>query len=518
MLNLEDIRAAIESDEDLLQAFSSLGVSNPVARILRNIEDKKEEPDVVWKPTNTHRGVTLSDHLFFPHQIYLIEKILQRECRPFMGMSGGIVPLEMGLGKTLIGVSVVAITNEKTLYLCEKTLLRNVIEDVVKFFPTMKLSVVLSDGGIFGSKPSESLMTIMSYDTLVGMVGRTKKFGDMIDTYTDYKRIIADESHTLSPKTKRFQAIEYFPSGKRLCMTGTPGGPKKLFAQLKFCGLEGFDDPKTWDAINFESAYLSKCVFEIGEKSNIKMKSVKHIELPLTFATQVERDTYNILRKKAEHSRELNAQKLMKTTECKKIEKCLSKCCTASFLCSEFIVNENMGTDEYRIWSGDKSGTAGFESTKLNAIKNIIKSLPPNDKYIVFSTNLDILKIAYESNPAQTVLLTGSVRKSDDVIASFKSGNARGLYASAVGSVGLNLTEANHVIFVTPELDDTVRRQIIARCQRIGQKKNVYVYHIFIAGSIEAVHRDMNEGRYDISSAFGSNGFDANVFRQLVSS
>ena len=108
-ITLHDLKHTIENDESLLQAFSSLGISNPVQHILQELEKKKTDIEIDWTHfPNSHRGIRLPPQFtFFPHQVYLIEKLLYREQHPFHGITGGIVPLPMGRGKTLIAVSVV---------------------------------------------------------------------------------------------------------------------------------------------------------------------------------------------------------------------------------------------------------------------------------------------------------------------------------------------------------------------------------------------------------------------------
>ena len=48
------------------------------------------------------------------------------------------------------------------------------------------------------------------------------------------------------------------------------------------------------------------------------------------------------------------------------------------------------------------------------------------------------------------------------------------------GANGLNLTEAQHVILVEPQLHQSVEFQAIARVRRLGQKYNTYVYRVRI--------------------------------------
>ena len=44
---------------------------------------------------------------------------------------------------------------------------------------------------------------------------------------------------------------------------------------------------------------------------------------------------------------------------------------------------------------------------------------------------------------------------------------------------GHNVTEANHVIFLTVMMHQNKYYQAIGRCWRYPQKKNVYVYNLF---------------------------------------
>jgi E3 ubiquitin-protein ligase SHPRH len=52
------------------------------------------------------------------------------------------------------------------------------------------------------------------------------------------------------------------------------------------------------------------------------------------------------------------------------------------------------------------------------------------------------------------------------------------IITSYLGANGLNLTEAQHVILVEPQLHRSVELQAIARVRRLGQKYNTYVYRV----------------------------------------
>ena len=50
------------------------------------------------------------------------------------------------------------------------------------------------------------------------------------------------------------------------------------------------------------------------------------------------------------------------------------------------------------------------------------------------------------------------------------------------GCEGLNLQKFNEVYFVSPHWNPAVEEQAIARCHRLGQKKDIHVFHFNMAG------------------------------------
>ncbi|KAG5476457.1 hypothetical protein LSCM1_04163 [Leishmania martiniquensis] len=58
---------------------------------------------------------------------------------------------------------------------------------------------------------------------------------------------------------------------------------------------------------------------------------------------------------------------------------------------------------------------------------------------------------------------------------------------SRSANAGLNLTFANHVVFLEPNLNPAIEQQAIGRVHRFGQRKQVVVHHIFAPHTIEEV-------------------------------
>jgi non-specific serine/threonine protein kinase len=68
------------------------------------------------------------------------------------------------------------------------------------------------------------------------------------------------------------------------------------------------------------------------------------------------------------------------------------------------------------------------------------------------------------------------------------------------GGVGLNLTEANHVVHFDRWWNPAVENQATDRAFRIGQKKNVVVHKFITQGSIEEKIDAMLEEKARLSS------------------
>jgi SNF2 family DNA or RNA helicase len=102
------------------------------------------------------------------------------------------------------------------------------------------------------------------------------------------------------------------------------------------------------------------------------------------------------------------------------------------------------------------------------------------------------------SAPIQHVVLKGEMNnmQREEALREFQTNPSCKvlLISYKVGSEGLNLVEANHVICVDPWWTYAVADQAKARAFRPGQKKTVYTYDIFSkAGEHETIERRVVE-------------------------
>ena len=222
-----------------------------------------------------------------PHQQHSMRYMHYRETHPHpSGVQGGILNLQMGLGKTLLMLAStvhareVERRTEPTLYVCKKSLLENVTSEHGRFLTMNRLPFIVLHPDILGAKAFKSVLPValqqfslivMTYDTVqqfhkeylkqlkqqeqvqvqvqasaspANMDPSSAGYNPMAamraliqqqDTKskilmsewlftTGWYRIIADESQTFAnPKSQVFKAMAALKSVRgRWCTTGTP--------------------------------------------------------------------------------------------------------------------------------------------------------------------------------------------------------------------------------------------------------------------------------------------------------
>lgn len=158
---------------------------------------------------------------------------------------------------------------------------------------------------------------------------------------------------------------------------------------------------------------------------------------------------------------------------------------------------------------------ANIPSSKLDALfEQLDDVVAEGHRALVFSQFTTFLHKAaarLEAAGIPYAYLDGSSRKRKEIIDGFKDGEAPVFLISLkVGGFGLNLTEADYVFLLDPWWNPASESQAIDRTHRIGQTKNVMVYRLVAAGTIEekvmalkAKKAELTDAVLDDEGAFG---------------
>ncbi|KAJ3050148.1 hypothetical protein HK097_008860 [Rhizophlyctis rosea] len=136
-----------------------------------------------------------------------------------------------------------------------------------------------------------------------------------------------------------------------------------------------------------------------------------------------------------------------------------------------------------------------ISSTKIDKMMAILEETRknhPGEKTIIFSQftgMLDMLDVPLTRNGYEYERYDGSMSaiQRDQAVKNLanKANKTVMLVSMKCGSLGLNLTCANHVILLDPWWNPAVENQSIDRVHRFGQQRDVTVHRIFIGNTVE---------------------------------
>ena len=201
-------------------------------------------------------------------------------------------------------------------------------------------------------------------------------------------------------------------------------------------------------------------------------------------------------------------------------------------------VERGDGSDIEREERGDGSDIEREErgddtplSYKLDAITRIVAAIlaSTDELVLVISTYTQILNFLGKLCDARNwgyFRLDGStdVAQRQSLVNAF---NARltpkrlFLLSARAGGVGLNITGASRVVMVEPAWNPAIDAQSVARSWRFGQTRTVFVYRVFLSGSIEEVILQRQLLKKDIAdvavdhSAVGEGKLDRDELREV---
>ncbi|CUS09126.1 unnamed protein product [Tuber aestivum] len=117
-----------------------------------------------------------------------------------------------------------------------------------------------------------------------------------------------------------------------------------------------------------------------------------------------------------------------------------------------------------------------------------------DDKVLIFSYSLQLLRILhrlFQSTEYNVCYFDGSMSLDDrtNVVAEFNSDPSRFVFliSTRAGGVGLNITAANKVVIFDPNWNPSYDLQAQDRAYRIGQTRDVEVFRLILAGTIEEI-------------------------------
>jgi len=412
---------------------------------------------------------------------------------------GACLADDMGLGKTVqvLGFLSTIKFDQKTtgnskranLLVIPASLIANWENEIKRFSPDTRFFVAHPSAGLKKGAPPKDPKALDAFDLVITTYALIQRL-TWLQTHA-WNYIILDEAQAIkNPGTKQARAIKKLNAENRIIMTGTPieNRLSDLWSLFDFLnpGLLGNarefkkfskeldKDPSGYEKLrNIISPYILRRLKT--DRSVIK-------DLP----EKVEMKTYAPLGKK---------QVLLYGKLVRDIRKSMLE--TEGIQRKGLILSSLMKFKQICNHPDQYLGTGGFEekeSGKFQRLRDICTTIyEKREKVLVFTQFKEMTQPLHDLLESifhgKGLILHGSVAvgKRKKIIEQFQSPDYIPFMVLSLkaGGIGLNLTEANHVVHFDRWWNPAVENQATDRAFRIGQKKNVVVHKFLTQGTVE---------------------------------
>lgn len=425
--------------------------------------------------------------------------------------AGACLADDMGLGKTVQTIAFMLYKAEigPSLVVCPASVMLNWANELSRFSPALSVKILNE------SADREQLLSQTGpYDvvlTTYGLLVREEK----ALTATEWNIICLDEAHTIKNRgTKMSSSAMKLKSKSRVILTGTPvqNYLSELWNLFQFLnpGLLGtFDSfmkkyiiPIEQDGDKERQRQLKRMITPFllrRTKVEVIEELPEKTDITLRIALDAkETAAYETMREAAEKA--LESEDKVDVNTLAQITRLRQAACAIS------LVEKN--------WNFDASKV----TAAVDLLNNIVEAGNSVLVFSQFTSFLTMVKCDIEKRIGKDKLfyLDGSttIRKREKMVADFQHGVAPVFLISLkAGGLGLNLTNANYVIHLDPWWNPAIEQQATDRAYRIGQNKNVTVYHLIAENTIEEKILRLHQTKRDLADSLLN---DSNVSRAMT--
>ncbi|GAU87804.1 hypothetical protein RvY_00602 [Ramazzottius varieornatus] len=446
---------------------------------------------------------------------------------------GGILGDEMGLGKTVQIIALLAALQYSRLYdrsvnmkglgpvliICPATVLHQWVNEFHKWWPPARVAILHASGSHSGSKMSLVKSMVKCSGVIVTTYQGVLSYQVLL-LKQDWHYVVLDEGHKIrNPDSQITVACKQFRTPHRIICSGSPmqNNLRELWSLMDFIFpgklgllnvfLEQFSVPiiqgsrETASDVQVHTAY--KCATAL--KNTITPYLLRRSKADVKVAIQLpEKNEQVLFCQLTDHQRQLY-QEYLQSDELRNVIHGdvqifvglmqLRKLCNHPDL---FDGGPKVFLDvktKKPLIDDEEAAKFGYwrRSGKMVVVEALLKMWKKQShKTLIFSQSrkmLDIMADFLDSNDYTFLRMDGEtpIARRQSLIRDFNQDPDIFcfLLTTRVGGLGVNLTGASRVIIFDPDWNPSTDTQARERAWRIGQKKNVTIYRLLCAGTIE---------------------------------
>ena len=465
--------------QDLLKMVENAKVSATAKTLFKKIEHIDEIPSIA-KPRTLKADLRPYQKDGFSWLVFLHEL-----------NSGGILADDMGLGKTIQTIALLLWAKSKSkrklnLVIAPTSVVPNWEREISKFAPGLK-TVVWQ-----GPNRNQQASDLEKADVMITSYALLRRDEELLQAL-DLGYVILDEAqHIKNPMSQTARSAKKIRSERRLALTGTPieNRLSELWSIFDFVSpgllgpLKAFEEriARPIDRGDMETAQRLRATIK-----PFVMRRLKR-DVAADLPDKIEQEMIVPL---AEEQAKLYKQVLgqvrksvLSEVEKKGVSKAQIQILAALTRLRQVACDPRLMKLPDTDFSADDSG-------KLGALLEIVDEAVDGDhRVLVFSQFVEMLthiRTALDSAGVKYEYLDGSTKNRLEKVDHFNEDSSVPVFLISLkaGGTGLNLTGADTVVHFDPWWNPAVEDQATDRAHRIGQTKNVNVYKLIAAGTVE---------------------------------
>jgi SNF2 family DNA or RNA helicase/uncharacterized Zn finger protein len=519
-ISVEEFEKLVESGKELIEFKDNFVVisAEEAKNIFAQIKRKKalDSFEILQATLNGEAFLTKEleayiDELFSPKDIP-VPTSLKAELRAYQerGFSwninnllngfGTILADDMGLGKTIQAISTILYLKEngfikkRVVIVVPTSLINNWENELERFAPSLGY---FSYYGLRREFEASDIL-ITTYDIVRRDLVKLKK--EKIDC------LIIDEAQKIkNPNTETSKAIKSIKAKYKIALSGTPveNNLSELWSIFDFALPKYLKTLKDFQKNYAKDIEIKKDRTKIEKLKKItapfmlrRLKSDKNIAPDLPEKIII--DEYSTMTKEQAG---LYQSLVDESFEAMSDEENTGALVLKLIISLKQICNHPRNFDKKSPIDPKLSGKAQQLLTILETI------LQRNEKVLIFTQYVEmgdiLVKMIEDVLLTTPLFLKGSQtkKKRDEIVDSFQNDPKHKIFILSLkaGGVGLNLTQANHVIHYDLWFNPAVENQATDRAFRIGQKRNVSVYRFITKDSFEEKIDKMIKAKQELS-------------------